>query len=357
MADGLENEVLFAEGLAWGSAEWDEEVRRWSRRVLASRNMVMDGEPRVIREYNRGGVMVCTARAKRSRRRSRERGEERSEESIFIKWTVPASREVERSMAAARVGGDIVPKIIGVNRREGVLMQRDAGKITKEMFDQEDVIDRILEMQELSMSRIAELEGFGLRVRDSEWVAGNVERILKHKLFDDYSRMRPHPEDRWEEVKHFRSRIGKFQRICQKITELELPRTIVHGDCWLMNMGSRVEDGRVVYRLFDWATAFIGNPLHDFGKLLGTYSVSTFDSSVPDIVKDWDGGMKQVWKKWVPLRSFTKEETMELFEALNYMSTLIELHDLMEEYDAPLRRERSSILSDVDDCVEFLGIE
>lgn len=327
---------------------------------LGQVGMVMDGRARIVENGEDARVYKCTVRVGSDGRR--DFGTDGSE-VVFMKATSPLVREVERTVAVASVFRNIVPEILGFDAQWGILVQRDVGSLKDEGFDQEGLIGTVLYMQRVSMNHIEHLKAKGLRVMGAEWVASNVESILNHVIFEDYFRWSEDAlaccDEERETLQGLRSKVREIQEICRQIMKLGLPNTIVHGDYYKHNIGRSItgREGKL-YRVFDWATAYIGNPLTDLIGIFGPVFRGTGG-------KGWDAGMHQVCGQWKQLARFTHGEIRKAMDGLWLLRHLIRLHELEEQHDPykattmddheDLSGHETRVFRDLKDHFEFLG--
>ena len=321
--------------------------------MLNQRNLVMTGK---IRQHLIGSMsVVMKCEVKRRAEGGMSAGE--NTEVVYIKTSLPSMREPQRTVAAARAIGSIVPDLIGFDYRLGLLLQQDVGSISDKPFNQHGLVRTVLKMQASSLKHIRKLETAGLRVRDFRWLEVNLESILNHKLLDRFYQ-RPGGEEDAEDKEHVlyvRSKTDTLRKKCRDVINLGLPRTLVHGDWDLRNTGSPT--GRLmeaegnIYRVFDWAKAFIGNPLHDFDSLIRPSGLDYEEVQI-----DIDAGLRQVCKHW-KLRA-TIEEMKAAIHTVSTMSVLVDIHDLMEQYQAcddNRARERDILLGALKNQIEGLS--
>lgn len=334
----------------WRNAGWYENMTSWSRGILERRNMVLMGR---IRQHLIGSmsiVMKCEVR----QRVEGAVDAGGSADVIYIKSSLPSLREVQRTVAAAEAVGSIVPEVIGAEYGLGFLMQRNVGSVTDAPFDQHTLVSTVLRMQTLSLKHVRDLENAGLRVRDFRWLEVNLESILNHELLDRFYQRPGGGEDAEdkEQILYVRSKTDMLRKKCRDVINLGLPRTLVHGDWDLRNTGSPAESDGKFYRAFDWAKAFIGNPLHDFDSVLRPSQLD-----YEDVPIDTDAGLRQVCKHW-KLTATIEEMNAALLTA-STMSVLVDIHDLMEQYhecDDSRAKEREILLGALKDQIAGLSV-
>ena len=240
----------------WEALGFYKKLMSWAIGVLKKRSMVMEGRIGFLQDGTDGRIFTCGVRVRDGGHAVDAIHGIGSSEVMFIKSTFPQGREVERTVAVAFMFENIVPEIVGFDATRGILMQRDAGKMTDEPFDQEAVIGTVLYMQRMSLNRLPELEAIGLRVMDTEWLEPKVESIMGHVIFDEFLEDQENImaccDEKRETLKNMRSKVNLFRKMCSRISKLRLPRTIVHGDCHPRNVGrpTTTSEGKV-YQIFD----------------------------------------------------------------------------------------------------------
>ncbi|KAI0560763.1 Protein kinase-like protein [Gracilaria domingensis] len=223
-------------------------------------------------------------------------GHEGELELIFFKADLPALEEGRKTVKIANVLKElgVVPEVISFNEEESVFMQRNGGSIE---FDREDIDVKLLsetvsKMQCFSMEHMDELRAGGLKVRDSEWLYGNIHQLLHHEGLEKavqgshkYTEILRDIQGREEEVKE----------ICQAILSYGIPNTLVHGDISDCNAGNGDVGGGRGYCFYDWSYAHIGHPFVDI------YCV---ENLVSDLETRCTAPVRrEYWKHWMPMVS------------------------------------------------------
>ncbi|CAN8063296.1 unnamed protein product [Agarophyton chilense] len=152
-------------------------------------------------------------------------------ERVFIKASQPLLQEAQRTATIARVLSElaVVPDIIALHERDGVLIQRDARsfELPIDKVDRLVLLNTIVRMQKTSLDRLEELQAGGLQVRDSEWLLVNVSRLFCHEGLDKVVRGGKEYKDILQEL---RSREEEAMEICKRISSFGVPNTLVHRD-------------------------------------------------------------------------------------------------------------------------------
>ena len=118
----------------WEALGFYKKLMSWAIGVLKNNNMIMEGRIEFLQDGSDGRIFTtCGARVRD--KRHAVHATERSE-MMFIKSTFPQAREVERTVAVASMFQNIVPEIVGLDVARGILMQRGAGKMNDDPFDQ-----------------------------------------------------------------------------------------------------------------------------------------------------------------------------------------------------------------------------
>eukprot|EP00178_Gracilaria_changii_P025438 TRINITY_DN78355_c0_g1_i1.p1 TRINITY_DN78355_c0_g1~~TRINITY_DN78355_c0_g1_i1.p1 ORF type:complete len:519 (+),score=71.34 TRINITY_DN78355_c0_g1_i1:1206-2762(+) len=245
----------------WRRMGWFARMTRWVKEVT---NCDIDEQELYrsfvkITDHRFSAVWVCHLDLSKSKHSSGS-----TRECVYMKAALPLLREVERTVAIARVLKEIgiVPELIAFNEVDSIFMQRSGGDMEcdGEEIDVRVLVDTISRMQLLSMAHLNELKAAGLQVRDSEWLESNIHDILYHKGLD--KAVQGHKAHR-EIVLDLRCREEKVKEVCRKISSYGIPNTLVHGDAREHNFGSlEMLEGRG-YPLFDWGYSHIGNPFLD----------------------------------------------------------------------------------------------
>lgn len=109
-----------------------EELMSWAVGVLENRYMLVEVTVRFLLDGDDGRIFACGARVRNEGHATH--GIERSG-AMLIKSAFPQGREVERTVAVASMFQNIAPEIVRFDGARGILVQRDAGKLTHESFD------------------------------------------------------------------------------------------------------------------------------------------------------------------------------------------------------------------------------
>ncbi|KAI0557236.1 Aminoglycoside phosphotransferase [Gracilaria domingensis] len=121
-----------------------------------------------------------------------------------------------------------------------------------------------------SMSHFEDLMESGMKSFSMEWTIANVEKVLRYPGSQYY-------EKTFEDV--FAQHVWSIRRLFQELDYENLPITLVHGDIHLGNIAKQQNppSSPPTYRIFDWGSAFLGNPLLDVYVLLGGMETNTED--------------------------------------------------------------------------------
>lgn len=319
----------------------------------------MQGQLRKYHTTVESVVMKCHTSVDASTNQSSHYTEhnQSADDVIFVKNTLPFSREVQRTVAVASVVGHFAPEILGFDLEKGRIILRDCGLVTDEPVDHHLLLETLLKIQCLSTNFVSQLEARGLDIRDSEWVEANVESTLNHVLLDVYYGGKgplPFHQERKDVVVKVRQKIDILKERCQRVTKLGLPRTLVHGDLYHPNVGSRQKRCGQFYPFFDWASSFIGNPLHDFGSLLH-YRYTEDSENGKKLAIEFKNGLRYICKQWQSCSTLTEDEMKTIFDITSDMSIIIAVHELTEQYDACDKTNEFELNFCVEELRQWIG--
>lgn len=227
---------------------WIDEAIAWmeaaTQRKLSAKNR--------IEQYNAGGdfALVCFSTVDNSRYWLKATGE-------------PNTHELPVTQFLSELGGGYLPELIATRPKWNAwLMSGEAMRMTEQPIEPyalfrllEDAVESMARLQIKTADRGSDLldagafnHGMDVLQKHSEALFNFLEEAMN---LQTSAKAPPLAKSQLQEIRRI------FEEVCRRMEDLDLPKTILHGD---MNRGNILMNcGHCQF--IDWCEAYLGNPL------------------------------------------------------------------------------------------------
>ncbi|KAI0567264.1 Protein kinase-like protein [Gracilaria domingensis] len=251
---GYDKEV-FSSAKPWFFLTSLMEIDAWVKGILCDKGMEIQSELEVEHLRRTSVVWSC----KVGMEFIDDSCTERRSEMLYIKASLPLTREISRMVVADDIVKDIAPIVIAAHESDCLVIHRDAGSMNDEEHDYRHLMDTLLKLHVGTMNELAKLKAAGVRVRDANWLISNVIWITYHPATN---KLLESSMGGMLNVQYLRSEVENIIKACRKLSSYQMPNTLVNRDLHPENIGS-LDLGEDVYRFYSWENAVITHPFVD----------------------------------------------------------------------------------------------
>ncbi|CAN8066562.1 unnamed protein product [Agarophyton chilense] len=258
------------------------EVNTWVKDILCDKGMDVQSDLEVLNAKRTSVLWSCDVCLEFSD----DSCTEQPVESIYVKSSLPMTREGNKTVVINELVKDIAPIVIAVHDSDCLIIQRDAGNIEDEKPDYIELMNTMVKLHVRSMNHLEKLKAAGARVRDCNWLISNIIWVTYHPATN---LLLESSLEGMLNVQGLRSEVENIIKACRKLSSYQIPNTIVHGDLRPGNIGSR-EMGGDVYRFYNWENAEISHPFVDpvsWGKLNDSIEYEKVEEALISYCKYW----------------------------------------------------------------------
>ncbi|PXF49069.1 hypothetical protein BWQ96_01207 [Gracilariopsis chorda] len=348
----LANHLHFANPAPWYWLSWQYSIQSWLNRRLAHSNMLPVTSLAPVCKTGEACVLWCRVAPLHLSHTSHRRNSRHSHHRLFLKAVHSQSHEPVRTVIIAHTLPSFVPQVLAVDEHRNVIVMQSAGHLNDAPFDQKLLINTMAQFHLSSMKHLHKFQRSGLQLLDSKWLSANFHSIMHHPAL---TAMECYPDVR-RDINYIRSKLALVQELCADISNLNLPCTLVHGDFRLHNIGARVQEGRCVYRFFDWGSAFVGHPFYDLRTLLEFDGINNASSGYSEnsVHLDVDACLVQYLASWKSYASMA--DLRRTYELMDILRNGISLYNLTLLYDAYSGIERRKLIPRIHSEIKGLHI-
>lgn len=187
-------------------------------------------------------------------------------ETFYMKAAIPNKNwEVFVAAALSEVLGDYFAAPLATNDKLGYLLMKDYGKLLSQddcsLISNPETYRYIqrdwAEKQRMSIELVDELERRGVPVRGPQWLRNKISEMSSDpEWFAVQARVvRETGREEYEHEEYKRKYMEHVENVLEKVGELQLPLTLVHGDLHYLNVA---KDKQGQLTIFDFEDSAIG---------------------------------------------------------------------------------------------------
>ncbi|KAI0561949.1 Aminoglycoside phosphotransferase [Gracilaria domingensis] len=332
----------------WFWLGWVDAMQSWVRGELSAQQLAPVSSLRLVCNTGEGCVLRC--RVSRLNQSDKQR-KHSSNFDVFIKAVRSPSREPYRVAVISSLLPSYVPQVLAVHRKHNVMIQKSAGAPLDASANLSALIKTLWQLHMSSSRHITTLKTSGLHVLDSYWLSAKFDSIMHHPAIVS---MEYYPDVK-RDIMYIRSKSALVRELCDEISKVPIPLSLIHGDLNVHNIASMKCDSGVRYGFFDWGSSFIGHPFYDLRTLLHDEGArSLVDLTDDSIGRNFESHVVQylsVWKSYGTL-----SELMNVYDLMDILRHGIEIHRLTQLYDTYMGIERRTLIPRIHSEIRGLRI-
>jgi hypothetical protein len=278
-----------AQRVPWAYVGWFQAARAWMEAELVRLGYEQSGAVEQVRNWSLSCVLRVPTQIG----------------MIYFKAAADLPLFVNEPLFVAKLAAlfpDSIPAPLVLDVERGWMLMADFGKSLRAQGKGEHDFAPVLaaygQLQRQSATHVEKLIASSGHDRRLEILASQIESLLTHPL--SQSVLEP---AEWESVQRLAPQLSA---LCVKLSEYNLPNTLLHGDLHMGNVAGR--DG--TYLFFDWTDGCVGHPFID---MLHVYF---YENSEIEKVRLRDAYLAQ-WEAYEP-----RERLLEAWKIAKPLSAL-----------------------------------